>query len=73
MNYEKYKSQAQYFRQQDDNSLRKIGQIIGHIPNYMDKLHNMNLDDITESRIKGLITVYKEANSNMEKIINSVE
>lgn len=72
-NYEKYKSQAQYFRQQDDNSLRKIGQIIGHIPNYMDKLHNMNLDDITESRIKGLITVYKEANSNMEKIINSVE
>ena len=72
-NYEKYKSQAQYFRQQDDNALRKIGQLIGHIPDYMDKIHNMNLDDITDSRLKGLIAVYKEANSNMEKIIKSVE
>jgi hypothetical protein len=46
-----------------------MGQLCGHIPNYMEKIHSMDTTEFTTSRIKGLIGIYKEVNSNLSKII----
>jgi hypothetical protein len=66
---DKYKSQIETIRNYEDFAQRKMGQLCGHIPNYMEKIHSMDTTEFTTSRIKGLIGIYKEVNSNLSKII----
>ena len=66
---EKYQSQIEIIRNYEDLAQRKMGELCGHIPNYMEKIHNMDMTEITASRVKGLIGIYQEVNGNLEKII----
>ena len=47
----------------------KVGQICGHIDNYLVKLDNGNLDEFTTSRIKSLKLLYTDANIYLKKIL----
>ena len=53
----------------EDISIKKFGQLCGHITNYMDKIHNADLDEFTTSRIQGLISIYKDINKYISSII----
>jgi hypothetical protein len=66
---DKYQSQIEIIRNYEDLAQRKMGQLCGHIPNYMEKIHNMDMTEITTSRIKGLIGIYREVNGYILKII----
>jgi hypothetical protein len=66
---EKYQSQIEIIRNYEDLAQRKMGQLCGHIPNYMEKIHNMDMTEITTSRVKGLIGIYREVNGYIAKII----
>jgi hypothetical protein len=44
-------------------SILKIGQLVGHISGYMDKVHNADLDEFTTNRIQGIIKIYQDINS----------
>lgn len=68
---DKYQSQIEIIRNYEDLAQRKMGQLCGHIPNYMEKIYNMDMTEITPSRIKGLIGIYQEVNGNLAKIINN--
>lgn len=68
-NMEKYQSQIEIIRNYEDLAQRKMGQLCGHIPNYLEKIHNMDMTEITTSRVKGLIGIYKEVNGYLAKII----
>jgi len=68
---ENYQSQIEIIRNYEELAQRKMGELCGHIPNYMEKIYNMDMTEITTSRIKGLISVYQEVNENLAKIINN--
>jgi hypothetical protein len=51
--------------------INKVGQLCGHIDNYMTKINDMNLEEFTTSRIKGLVSVYKEINGYLENAYNN--
>lgn len=70
-NYEIYKSQVINIRQIEEVGMRKMGQLCGHISDYMNKIHEMNLDEFSDSRLQGLINIYKEVNEQLQAIINS--
>ena len=70
-NIEKYQSQIEIIRNYEDLAQRKMGQLCGHIPNYIEKIYNMDMTEITTSRIKGLIGIYREVNVSLAKIINN--
>ena len=70
-NMEKFQSQIEIIRTYEDLAQRKMGQLCGHIPNYLEKINNMDMAEITTSRIKGLISIYKEVNSYLAKIIEN--
>jgi len=70
-NMENYQSQIEIIRNYEELAQRKMGELCGHIPNYMEKIYNMDMTEITTSRIKGLISVYQEVNENLAKIINN--
>lgn len=68
---EKYQSQLEIIRGYEDLAQRKMGQLCGHIPNYMEKIHNMDMTEITTSRVKGLIRIYREVNGYLAKVVNN--
>lgn len=68
---EKYQSQLEIIRGYEDLAQRKMGELCGHIPNYMEKIHNMDMTEITTSRVKGLIGIYREVNGYLAKIIQN--
>ena len=65
----KYQSQMQMITTYEDISIKKFGQLCGHISNYMDKIHNADLDEFTTSRIKGIISIYKDINKYLSSIV----
>ena len=67
----RFRTQIQIIHNYEDLSSRKIGELCGHIPDYMDKIHTMDMEEFTISRVKGLIAIYKEINTNLEKIIKN--
>jgi hypothetical protein len=67
----RFRTQIQIIHNYEDLSSRKIGELCGHIPDYMDKIHTMDMEEFTISRVKGLIAIYKEINTNLEKIITN--
>lgn len=68
----KYQSQIQMLTTYEDISIKKFGQLCGHITNYMDKIHNVDLDEFTTSRIQGLISIYKDINKYISSIIRLI-
>ena len=68
---EKYQSQIEIIRSYEDLAQRKMGELCGHIPDYMEKIHNMDMTEITTSRVKGLIGVYNDVNGNLAAIIKN--
>lgn len=68
---EQYQSQIEIIRNYEDLAQRKMGQLCGHIPNYMEKIHNMDMTEITTSRVKGLIGIYREVNGYLARIIQN--
>ena len=67
--YNKYLSQLPIIRNYEDLSMKKMGMLCGYIPDYMNKIHNMDMEEFTTNRIKGLITIYKEVNGYLGDII----
>jgi hypothetical protein len=70
-NYDKFQSQQEMIRNYEDLAMKKIGLLVGYISNYMEKIKNMDMEEFTTSRIKGLIEIYKETNKFFEGIINN--
>lgn len=64
-----YSSIIQSVNQYDNIMTLKIGQICGHIDNYMSKIADMDLDEITTSRLKTIIQIYEEANTFLTNTI----
>ena len=50
----------------------QIGQLCGHIENYLDKIANSNLEEFTTTRVKGLIEIYNSMNDYLNDIISKV-
>jgi len=67
--YSKYQSQLPMIRNYEDLAMKKMGMLCGYIPDYMNKIHNMDMEEFTTNRIKGLITIYKEVNGYLGNII----
>jgi hypothetical protein len=68
-NTNKYHSQYNIIKQYEDISMRKIGMVCGNIPNYMDKIHDMDMEEFTPNKVKELIIIYKEINEQLTNII----
>ena len=62
-NSDTYKSHLEMIKIYEDMSILKLGQLVGHIPGYMDKIHNADLDEFTTNRIQGIIKIYQDINS----------
>jgi len=69
--YNKYLSQIPTIKMYEDASIKKMGMLCGNIPDYLEKIRSMNMDEFTVSRIRGLITIYNEINSQLETIIKN--
>ena len=70
-NYSKYQSQIPTIKIYEDASMKKMGMLCGNIPDYLQKIQSMNMDEFTISRIKGLINIYSETNNYLEKIVKN--
>ena len=68
-----YTTVIQSVKQYDNVLTLKIGQICGHIDNYMSKIADMDLEQFTTSRIKTLIQIYEEANAFLTTTISKAE
>jgi hypothetical protein len=69
--YNKYQSQIPTIKIYEDASMKKMGMLCGNIPDYLQKIQSMNMDEFTISRIKGLINIYNETNDYLEKIVKN--
>jgi len=58
--------------QYDQIMLMKMGQLCGHIENYLDKILSGDLNEFTTSRIKSLIEIINENIVNLQNIINNI-
>ena len=50
----------------------QIGEVCGHIPDYENKLEQMNLDEFTTSRLKSVVYIYIKFISNLKTIIGNM-
>lgn len=69
--YDKYQSQLSIIRNYEDLAMNKMGMLCGYIPDYMNKIHDMDMEEFTTNRIKGLISIYKEVNGYLNNIITN--
>jgi len=67
-----FSSVAQNIRQTEDLMFNKISQLCGYIPYYEDKIKNMQLDEFTTMRIKGMKKLYGDMVIYLQNIVNSV-
>lgn len=68
---DKFQSQMEIIHNYEEIANRKIGELCGHIQDYMDKVHKMDMEEFTTSRVKGLIAIYTEVNSQLNQIIKN--
>ena len=68
----KYEPVMENVRQYETLMNSQIGQVCGHIENYMQKINDMNLEEFTTSRIKQLIQIYIQMNLYLNDIISKV-
>jgi len=71
-NSDKYQSIQININQYDSLREFKIGEMCGYIPDYLAKITNMNLDEFTTTRIKGLISIYSDMNSYLQNVTSKV-
>lgn len=67
----KFQNQMEIIKQYEDIAIKKIGLICGHIPNYMDKVHDLDLEEFTTIRINGLIKIYSDTNQMLKSLIDN--
>ena len=70
--YEKVESVMLNVNQRIDIMNTQIGQLCGHIENYLDKIANSNLEEFTTTRVKGLIEIYNSMNEYLSDVISKV-
>lgn len=58
--------------QYDQIMLMKMGQLCGHIENYLDKILSGDVNEFTTSRIKSLIEIFNENIVNLQNLINNI-
>ncbi len=68
-NSDKYKSQLEMIKTYEDMSILKLGHLDCHISDYIDKIHNSVLDEITINRIQDIIKIYQDINSYLITIV----
>jgi hypothetical protein len=71
-NNDKYNSILTNIRNYEDLMMIKIGELCGHVENYNNKINDMNMEEFTTSRIKGLIQIYKDTNLYLKSIVSTV-
>ena len=69
---EKVESVMLNVNQRIDIMNTQIGQLCGHIENYLDKIVNSNLEEFTTTRVKGLIEIYNSMNEYLNDVISKV-
>jgi hypothetical protein len=70
--YEKFEPVMLNINQYQSLLTSKIGQLCGHIENYLDKIANSNLEEFTTTRIKGLVELYNNMNDYLNDVISKV-
>ena len=70
--YEKVESVMLNVIQRIEIMQTQIGQLCGHIENYLDKIANSNLEEFTTTRVKGLIEIYNSMNEYLSDVISKV-
>ena len=68
----KYDTAMKNVNQMELLMLDKVGHLCGYIANYMTKINNMQLDEFTTSRIKGLKQIYGDMVKYLNTVNNSV-
>ena len=71
-NQNKYESVLPNVRQYETLMDSQIGQLCGHIDNYLSKINDLNLEEFTTSRIKQLILIYTQMNAYFTNIFATV-
>lgn len=69
--YNKYQYQILNIKSYEEIAERKMGMLCGNIKNYMEKIHNLDMEEFTITRISGLIAIYKETNQYLEDIVKN--
>lgn len=69
--YNRFQSQISIIKNYEDLAERKMGMLCGNIPKYMEKIHNLDMEEFTTTRITGLINIYKEVNAYLADIIKN--
>jgi len=67
--YNRFQSQITSIKNYEDLAERKMGMLCGGIKNYMEKIHNLDIEEFTTHRIKGLSEIYREINGYLGDII----
>ena len=70
--YEKFEPVMLNVNQRIEIMQTQIGQLCGHIENYLDKIANSNLEEFTTTRVKGLIEIYNSMNDYLNDVISKV-
>jgi hypothetical protein len=70
--YEKYETIIPNVKQYGELLDSKIGQLCGHIDNFMSKILNGNLEEFTTTRIKGLVELINNKNSYLQNAMSKV-
>ena len=70
--YEKFEPVMLNVNQRIEIMQTQIGQLCGHIDNYLDKIANSNLEEFTTTRVKGLIEIYNSMNDYLNDVISKV-
>ena len=68
----KYTSILPNMQMQVELLYSKMGQLCGHISNYKEKIVKGDFEEITTSRLRGLIQIFTDANNNIQSLINRV-
>ena len=68
----KYESVATNIRNYQSYMDSQVGQLCGYIDNYQTKINNMDLEQFTTTRLKGLIKIYNNMNINVNTIMKNL-
>jgi hypothetical protein len=58
-NPDKYCSNWEAVTNFDSQLMLSLGEYVGHIPNYMEKIEKLNMEDFTKSKIRVIIDKYQ--------------
>jgi hypothetical protein len=67
--YNRFQSQIASIKNYEDLAERKMGMLCGGIKNYLEKIQNLDMEEFTINRVKGLTEIYREINGYLSDII----